>query len=89
MKSILALAIAFALGITGLASAGMQGQGGSPDAKKPEYKEQNPSDVSGTEKAARTGGKQTGAAAKEKAAASDEKGEFGAAETKKDKKGSQ
>ncbi len=42
MKSILALAVALALGATGMASAGMQGQGAAPDAKMPEYKEPNP-----------------------------------------------
>jgi hypothetical protein len=37
MKSILALAVALALGATGMASAGMQGQGARPDVNKPEY----------------------------------------------------
>ncbi len=41
MKSILALTTAFALAV-GIASAGMQGQGAKPDAKGPEWKEQNP-----------------------------------------------
>jgi hypothetical protein len=62
----------------------MQGQGGKPDAKKPEYKEQNPGDTTGKKEAAPTGAAEhRGAAAKEKAATSDEKkGDFGAAETK-------
>jgi hypothetical protein len=42
MKSILALAVALALSATGMASAGMQGQGAKPTAKVPEYKEPNP-----------------------------------------------
>jgi hypothetical protein len=42
MKSILALTIALAFGTAGIASAGMQGQGAKPDAKKPEYEERNP-----------------------------------------------
>lgn len=37
-----AIAIVFAVGFTGVASAGMQGQGGKPDAQKPEYKEAHP-----------------------------------------------
>lgn len=39
MKNILALAIAFALGTSGVSLAGMQGQGAKPDAKVPEFKE--------------------------------------------------
>lgn len=42
MKSIFTLAITFVLAATSVASAGMQGQGAHPDAKKPEYKEPNP-----------------------------------------------
>ena len=42
MKNVLALTIALVLGTSGVAMAGMQGQGASPDAKKPEYKEPNP-----------------------------------------------
>ncbi len=43
MKSLLALVISLALTTaTGIATAGMQGQGAAPDAKKPEYKEPNP-----------------------------------------------
>ncbi len=41
MKNQLALAICLAL-TTGAVTAGMQGQGAAPDAKKPEYKEANP-----------------------------------------------
>ncbi len=39
MKTILAAAIACALGVAGMASAGMQGQGTKPDAKVSEMKE--------------------------------------------------
>jgi hypothetical protein len=42
MKTTLALAVAFALGATSAATAGMQGQGAKPDAKGPEYTEKNP-----------------------------------------------
>jgi hypothetical protein len=41
-KAILAAAIACTLGLTGAATAGMQGQGAKPDAKGPEWKEPNP-----------------------------------------------
>lgn len=68
MKSIRVMLIALMVGVASIASAGMQGQGGKPDAKKPEFKEQNPGDTSGKQKAAPTGAKeQKGAAAKEKA----------------------
>jgi hypothetical protein len=42
MKSTLALAIALTLGTSGVATAGMQGQGPKPDAQKPEYEEKKP-----------------------------------------------
>ena len=48
MKNVLALTIALVLGTSGAAMAGMQGQGASPDAKKPEYKEPNPGPYRGT-----------------------------------------
>jgi hypothetical protein len=68
MKSKLLLAIVLAFGTASVATAGMQGQGTKPDAKKPEYKEQNPGDTTGKEKAAPTGAaEQRGAAAREPA----------------------
>lgn len=88
MKSSIVLAIALAFGATGVASAGMQGQGTKPDAQKPEYKEQNPGDTTGKEEPAATGAaEQRGAAAKETSAvkAKGEKSEFGGAETGKKK----
>lgn len=39
MKTIYVLVIALALGLVGVASAGMQGQGTKPDAKTSEMKE--------------------------------------------------
>lgn len=42
MKSIAALTITMVFAATGVALAGMQGQGAKPDAKKPEYQEPNP-----------------------------------------------
>jgi hypothetical protein len=70
MNRIFALvaALAFTLGTTGIASAGMQGQGTKPDSKKPEYAEKNPGDKSGKEGPAPTGAaEQRGGAAKEPA----------------------
>ncbi len=59
MKSVLALAIALALGAVGTASAGMQGQGATPKAK-------GETAEPGKEKAAPTGeAEQRGAAARE------------------------
>ncbi|HEX2238110.1 MAG TPA: EF-hand domain-containing protein [Gammaproteobacteria bacterium] len=42
MKNLLAATMISALALAGPVSAGMQGQGAAPDAKKPEYKEPNP-----------------------------------------------
>ncbi len=42
MKILLVPTIISALAMAGLVSAGMQGQGAHPTAKKPEYKEPNP-----------------------------------------------
>lgn len=83
MKFLTAMFIALAFGTASVASAGMQGQGGKPDAQKPEFKEQNPGDTSGKQEPAPTGMKeQKGAAGIEKGVTKKDMKKKGAADSK-------